>query len=238
MQQTNDNYQQTLPRGTLYIVSTPIGNLEDITLRALRILKEVDLIAAEDNRRTKKLLTRYNISTTMTSYHDYNKKRKGKELIKELKEGHNIALVSDAGTPGISDPAYHLIQLSLEEEVNIVPIPGATAIISALTISGLPTDRFVFEGFLPRKKGIKKRKLKEIAEEERTIILYESPHRLAHTLSEMSSIMGRRRIVIAREMTKMYEEILRGNCESLIKDVSEREWKGEITIVIEGKRRD
>ncbi|MFV1950381.1 MAG: 16S rRNA (cytidine(1402)-2'-O)-methyltransferase [Nitrospinota bacterium] len=231
--------QKNEEKGTLYIVSTPIGNMEDITLRALRILKEVDLIAAEDNRRTRKLLTHYNISTTMTSYHDYNKKRKGKELIKKLREGHNVALVSDAGTPGISDPAYHLIQLSLGEGINIIPIPGATAIIAALTISGLPTDRFVFEGFLPRKKGMKKkRKLKEIAEEDRTVVLYESPHRLAHTLGEMSSILGERRIVIAREMTKMYEEILRGNCESLVKDVKEREWKGEITIVIEGKRKE
>ncbi|MBI5183996.1 MAG: 16S rRNA (cytidine(1402)-2'-O)-methyltransferase [Nitrospinae bacterium] len=223
-------------KGTLYIVSTPIGNMEDITLRAIRVLKEVDIIAAEDNRRTRKLLTHYNISTPTTSYHDYNKKRKGKELIEKLKEGGNIALVSDAGTPGISDPAYHLIQLSLKEGIDIVPIPGATAIISALTISGLPTDRFVFEGFLPRKKGLKKRKLEEIAEEERTIVLYESPHRIAHTLSEMSLIMGKRRIVIAREMTKMYEEIMRGDCESLVKDVREREWKGEITMVIEGKR--
>jgi 16S rRNA (cytidine1402-2'-O)-methyltransferase len=222
-------------RGVLYIVSTPIGNLEDITLRALRIFKEVGMIAAEDTRRTRKLLTHYQISKHLVSYHDHNKIRQGEVIVKKLNDGLDVALVSDAGTPGISDPSYYLINLALKDDIDIEPIPGPTAAITALSISGLPTDKFVFEGFLPRKKGKRKSRLEQLTHEERTIILYESPYRIHRLLEEILSVMGNRKIVVAREITKKYEEIIRGELKDIIEQISGKTLKGEITIIIKGK---
>jgi 16S rRNA (cytidine1402-2'-O)-methyltransferase len=233
MQGTGEDKQR---EGVLYIVSTPIGNLGDITLRALRILKEVDMIAAEDTRQTKKLLNHYEIKKHPVSYHDHNKIRQGEMIAGKLKEGLDVALVSDAGTPGISDPSYYLINLSLKEGIRVEPVPGPTAAITALSISGLPTDRFVFEGFLPRKKGKRRKRLEELSQEERTIILYESPYRIYNVLEEIFSVMGNRKIVIGREMTKRYEEIIRGELEYILGQMKGREIKGEITVILKGPR--
>lgn len=223
--------------GRLYVVSTPIGNLEDITLRALRILKEVGLIAAEDTRHTQILLNRYNIETPQTSYHDYNKEIKACVLIEKLKDGMDIALVSDAGTPGISDPGYYLIRRAIEEGISIIPIPGITAAIASLSISGLPTDSFVFEGFLPHRATERIKRLKELVGEKRTLILYEAPHRLMKCLANIAFVLGDRRLVITRELTKIHEEVIRGKTEEVIKALSGKRIRGEITIIIEGKGR-
>lgn len=223
--------------GVLYLVSTPIGNLEDITLRALRVLKEVDLVAAEDTRRTGMLLKHYHLKKSLTSYHDFNKKSKAPLLIEQLKEGRSVAVTSDAGTPGISDPGYYLVQLALQNDIKVVPIPGASAFLSALVVSGLPTDRFVFEGFLPVKSGKRKKQLERLREEERTIILYESPHRFGKMLDDMAEILGDRTLVVARELTKKFEEILRGTPGEIKEFLGERKIKGELVILIEGRRR-
>ena len=220
--------------GTLYIVSTPIGNLEDITIRALNVLKAVNIIAAEDTRHTQNLLRHYNIYTQQTSYHDHNKEEKGEILISKLKEGNDIALVSDAGTPGISDPGYYLINRAIEEGIKVSPIPGPTASIAALSISGLPTDSFVFEGFLPAKKTARQKRLKELSTENRTIIFFEAPHRLLSALKDIIETLGDRRVVLTRELTKMFEEIIRGKVSEVISKVEERKLKGEITIILEG----
>lgn len=220
--------------GILYICGTPIGNLEDITLRALKILKEVKLIAAEDTRHTKKLLNHYQINTKVTSYHEYNKFKKATYLVEILKNGQDIALVSDAGMPGISDPGYVLINLTLKNNIKIIPVPGASAVITALVVSGLPTDKYVFEGFLPRKIKERKRYFKSIENEERTIIFYEVPHRLKRALKDMLDVLGERKIVIARELTKMYEEIIRGKLSQVLTEISTKEIKGEITLVVQG----
>lgn len=220
--------------GILYLVSTPIGNLEDISLRALRILKEVDLIAAEDTRRTGVLLSHFGISNHQESYYEYNKKRKIPLFINRLLRGESIAVVSDAGTPGISDPAFDLVQTAIEHGIPVVPIPGPTAVISALIVSGLPTHRFVFEGFLPVKKGRKKR-LKDLAQETRTMVLYESPHRLLRTLKDLYETLGDRKVAIARELTKKFEEIVRGRLSECIDSFSKRKIQGEFVIVIQGK---
>jgi len=221
-------------RGILYICGTPIGNLEDITIRALRILKEVKLIAAEDTRHTKKLLIHYQINTKVTSYHEYNKFKKAPYLVEILKNGQDIALVSDAGMPGISDPGYVLINLALNNNIKIIPIPGVSALITALVVSGLPTDKFVFAGFLPRKTKERKRYFKSIKNEERTIIFYETPHRLKRALKDMLEILGDRKIVIARELTKKYEEIIRGKLNLVLSEMNTKEIKGEITLVVQG----
>ncbi len=220
--------------GILYICGTPIGNLEDITIRALKILKEVKLIAAEDTRHTKKLLIHYQINTKVTSYHEYNKFKKAPYLVEILKNGQDIALVSDAGMPGISDPGYVLINLALNNNIKIIPVPGVSALITALVVSGLPTDKFVFEGFLSRKIKERKRYFKSIENEERTIIFYEAPHRLKRTLKDMLDVWGERKIVIARELTKKYEEIIRGNLSQVITEINTKEIKGEITLVVQG----
>jgi len=220
--------------GTLYIVSTPIGNLEDITLRALKVLGSVRIIAAEDTRHTQKLLHHYDIHTPQTSYHDHNKEEKSAVLIAKLKEGHDIALVSDAGTPGISDPGYYLINRAIDENIKITPIPGPTASIAALSISGLPTDAFVFEGFLPAKKAARQKKLKEISSERRTIIMFDTPRRVSSSLEDISEILGDRRIVLTRELTKMFEEVIRDRVTSIMEKIKGRSLKGEITIIIEG----
>jgi len=220
--------------GILYICGTPIGNLEDITLRALRILKEVNLIAAEDTRHTLKLLNHYQINTKITSYYEYNKFKKAPYLVEILKNGQDIALVSDAGMPGISDPGYVLINLALKNNIKIIPVPGVSALITALVVSGLPVDKFVFEGFLPRKIKERKRYFKGIENEERTIIFYETPHRLKRALKDMLEIWGDRKVVIARELTKMYEEIIRGKLSQVLTEISTKEIKGEITLIVQG----
>lgn len=218
--------------GTLYLVSTPIGNLEDITLRAIRILKEVDLIAAEDTRITRRLLTHYEIDTPVTSYFEGNQHTKAEKLIERLKDGESIALVSDAGTPTISDPGYPLLQECIKADVSIVPIPGASAILAAATISGLPLHNFTFEGFLSPKSGKRKRQLTDLADEERTIILFESPHRIRRLLEDVLEVMGERDIVIARELTKRYEEIFRGITSQALEKFCTSEPRGEFTVVI------
>ncbi|MGB7061135.1 MAG: 16S rRNA (cytidine(1402)-2'-O)-methyltransferase [Candidatus Zixiibacteriota bacterium] len=221
--------------GVLYLVSTPIGNLDDITLRALRVLKEVDLVAAEDTRHTGMLLKHYDLKKSLTSYHDFNKERKAPLLIKRLKASQSVAVTSDAGTPGISDPGYYLVQLAIEEDIKVVPIPGASAFLSALVVSGLPTDRFAFEGFLPAKPGKRKKRLEELREERRTLILYESPHRFARMMDDLSEILGQRRVVVARELTKKFEEILRGTPETIRESFGARKIKGELVVLVEGK---
>ena len=224
-------------KGTLYIVSTPIGNMEDITLRALRILKEVDLIAAEDTRRTGLLLKHFGIQAPLTSYFEGNELKKRDFILAKLKEGKKVALVSDAGTPGISDPGFRLIQLAIENQLSIVPIPGSSAVITALSVSGLPTDAFLFKGFLPHKSKKKRDLLKELENMRETIIFYESPHRVSDTLKDILEILGDREIVLTRELTKVYEEIIRGKVSEILKQVGDRTLKGEITLVVSGKTR-
>jgi len=221
--------------GTLYIVSTPIGNLEDLTYRAHRILQEVHIIAAEDTRHTQKLCGHYEIGTTLTSYHDFNKEEKTPVLLEKIREGQSIALVSDAGTPLISDPGYYLLTRAIAEGMPVVPIPGPSAILTALAVSGLPTDAFRYEGFLPKKSGARSRVLQALAEEPRTIILFETPHRIKATLGEIQEIFGNRQLVIARELTKNYEEIIRGSAEEILKKYKTQSPKGEMTLVIAGK---
>jgi 16S rRNA (cytidine1402-2'-O)-methyltransferase len=218
--------------GKLFIVATPIGNLEDITFRAVKVLKKVDLIAAEDTRRTRILLNAYNIKAPLTPYHDHNKKRQGEKLLKFLLSGKSIALVSDAGTPGISDPGYFLINLAIHNNITIIPIPGVSAIITALSVSGLPSDRFSFEGFLPRKVNLRRKFIQNLKDKEQTLILYESPHRIIATLQDFLDIFGERWIVIARELTKIYEEIIRGTISEVLKKLSGKKMKGEFTILI------
>jgi len=220
--------------GILYICGTPIGNLEDITLRALKILKEVKLIAAEDSRHTKKLLNHYQINTKVTSYYEYNKFKKSTYLVEILKNGQDIALVSDAGMPGISDPGYVLVNLALKNNIKIIPIPGVSALITALVVSGLPTAKFIFEGFLPRKIKERKRYFKSIENEERTVIFYETPHRLKRALKDILEIWGDRKIVVARELTKKYEEIIRGKLSRVLSEINAKDIKGEITLVVQG----
>ena len=219
--------------GMLYIVATPIGNLEDITLRAIRILKEVDLIAAEDTRHTLKLLNHLEISKPMISYHRHNEEVKSDILIEKLKEGKNIALVSDAGTPGICDPGEEIIKKCIELEINIVPIPGACAMINSLICSGIDTKEFTFLGFLPLNKKLRKKKLEEIEKSNKTIIIYEAPHKLESTLKDLNQILNnKRKMVLAREITKIHEEFIRGNIDDLIQKMENI--KGEIVLIIEG----
>ncbi len=221
--------------GILYIVATPIGNLEDITLRAIRILKEVDLIAAEDTRHTLKLLNHLEISKPMISCHRHNEEIRCDNLIKELKSGKNIALVSDAGTPGICDPGEEIIKKSIEENIKVIPIPGACAMINALICSGIDTKEFNFLGFLPLNKKSRKEKIEEIRNSNKTIIIYEAPHKLKNTLNDLSEILEDRNVVLARELTKIHEEFIRGKVSELI-DKAE-ELKGEMVIIIEGSNK-
>jgi len=222
-----------LPPGTLYIVSTPIGNLKDITFRAIEVLSNVDLIAAEDTRHTRILLQHYNIRTPATSYFDFNKEKKIPSLIKRLQEGARLALVSDAGTPGISDPAFRLVRTCIENGLRIETIPGATAFVPALVLSGLPTDRFVFEGFLPVKKG-RKTRLETLRNEPRTMVMYESPYRVVRTLRDLEATLGNRQIVVVRELTKKFEEVVRGSLTEINSDIEQLKLKGEFVLVIEG----
>ena len=220
--------------GTLYIVATPIGNLEDITLRALRVLKEVDLIAAEDTRHTRKLLSHYGITTPLTSYYDHIETSKAPVLIEQLRAGKTIALVSDAGTPGISDPGYRLVKGAGEAGITVVPIPGASTLTALLSIGGLPTDRFVFEGFLPAKRGQRQKALQRLKQEERTLVFFESPNRLAGMLADLEQICGDRQLVIGRELTKLFEEVLRGRVSELRAQLQGREVKGEVALLVAG----
>ncbi len=220
--------------GVLYIIPTPIGNLEDITLRALRVLKEVDLIAAEDTRHTRHLLAHYGIKTALTSYHEHNEREKSLSLVERLKVGTTIALVCDAGTPAIADPGYRLVGEAIRAAIPVVPLPGACALATVLSASGLPTDRWVFEGFLPAKRKRRQLQLRGLREMGSTLIFYEAPHRLQETLHDMREIFGDRNIVIAREVTKVHEEFLRGRISDLIEQLAQREPRGEITIVVSG----
>lgn len=224
--------------GTLYLCATPIGNLEDITLRVLRILKEVDLIAAEDTRNSIKLLNHFEIKTPMTSYHEFNKIDKAYELVNILKSGKDIALITDAGMPGISDPGEELVRICYEEGVPVTILPGASAVVSALALSGQKTRRFAFEAFLPKDKKEKKRVLEELKEETRTIIIYEAPHHLLKTLQELYDTLGRRGISIVKELTKLHENVNRTTIEDAIAYYSENEPKGEYVLVIEGKSKE
>lgn len=219
--------------GALYLVSTPIGNLGDFTFRASHILKSVDLIAAEDTRVTSILLKHYDIHNRMIPFHSYNQKRQTPLIIKNLKEEKSIALVSDAGTPGISDPAYVLVKAALKYDIQIIPIPGASALLAALIVSGLPVNRFIFEGFLPLKKG-RKTKILSLASEERTIVFYESPHRIQKTVRELNENWGNRRCVMGREITKKFEEFFRGNLSNLLSHITQKKPKGEIVLMVEG----
>ena len=216
----------------LYLIATPIGNLEDVTLRALRLLREVTLIAAEDTRHTAKLLRHYGIQTPTTSFHEHNEKKKGPQLIARLKQGDTLALVTDAGTPGLSDPGYYLVKRAIEAGIDVVPIPGPSALTAALSSSGLPTDRFAFEGFLPVKSGRRQRRLEELSRETRTVVLFESPHRIAKLLSELEERMAGRQVVIARELTKIHEEFLRGTVREVAEKIGRRKARGEYVVLI------
>jgi 16S rRNA (cytidine1402-2'-O)-methyltransferase len=228
--------KQVSPSGSIYVVSTPIGNLEDITLRALRILKEVSLIAAESRSRTRKLCTHYGIKTPVTTYNAHNQHYKGRELIEKANSGLDIALVSDAGTPGLSDPGSRLIREAIQAGIPLVPVPGVSAPLTALSISGLPTDRFVFVGFLPNKQGRRRRELEGLRQEPRTMIFFESPHRLIKMLSDVFEILGDREIALAKEMTKVYEDVGRGPISRILSLLKDTEIRGEYTIIVQGSR--
>jgi len=221
-------------KGSLYLCATPIGNLEDITLRALRILKEVDLIAAEDTRHTQKLLNHFAIETQLTSYFEHNKREKGPQLVESLRMGKNIALVSDAGTPGISDPGADLVMLCINADINVVAIPGPSAGISALVIAGLPTDKFIFYGFLSKDNRKRERILTEARNQTATLLFYESPHRLQKTLHILQTTLGDRKAVAVRELTKRFEEVVRGTLASLIDHFTKHAPRGEFTLVVAG----
>lgn len=229
----------TTEKPALYLVATPIGNLEDITLRALRLLKEVDLIACEDTRQTQKLLNHYAITTRTTSYHEHNEATKSVELVQQMKEGASVALVTDAGMPGISDPGYRLITLAIQHGVPVVPVPGASAFLAALVASGLPTDSFRFSGFLPVKRGERRTALEAIKNSPRPQVFYEAPHRIVETLTDVVEVLGEaRHVVVAREVTKLHEEFLRGRAGEVLETLKARESvKGEITLLI-GKVED
>jgi len=218
----------------LYLVATPIGNLEDITLRALRVLKEVDVIACEDTRQTQKLLNHYAIATRTTSYHEHNEMTKSAELVKGMQGGASVALVSDAGMPGISDPGYRLITLAIRHHVPVVPVPGASAFLAALVASGLPTDSFRFSGFLPAKRGERRTALEAVKNSPRTLVFYEAPHRIVEALEDVAEVVGgARHVVVAREVTKIHEEFLRGRASDVLETLKAREAvKGEITLLI------
>lgn len=222
--------------GTLYVVATPIGNLGDITERALRILKEVDRIAAEDTRRTGQLLRHFGIEKPLVSYHDRSERRKAPALVEEILQGKSLALVSDAGTPLISDPGYRLIRAAIDAGIPVVPVPGPSAVTALLSVSGLPSDRFVFEGFLPIKKGKRRERLESLRDETRTILLYESPHHIERTLAEIEEILGDREIAVGRELTKVFEEIVRGRISVVRRRLAEKTPRGEYTVAVAARR--
>jgi 16S rRNA (cytidine1402-2'-O)-methyltransferase len=227
-------FDKGVDQGTIYVVSTPIGNLEDITLRAIRVLQESDLIAAESVVHTKKLCSRYHIKTPLTSYNSHNQRYKGRVLIEKARSGLDIALVSDAGTPGLSDPGSLLVREAIDAGIPLVPVPGASASLTALSISGLPTDQFVFVGFLSRKKARRRRELEALKDEPRTMIFFEAPHRLVKTLTDLSEILGNRDIVLAKEMTKIFEQVMRGPAREVVSSLEDETIKGEYTLIVEG----
>lgn len=216
----------------LYIVATPIGNLKDITLRAIEVLKSADLIACEDTRHTKVLLDHYNITTPTTSYFQHNRFTKGEYILKLLKEGKNVALVSDAGMPGILDPGYNLINLALKNNIAMTVIPGPAAFVNALVLSGKPTHEFIFAGFLPNRAGARRNRLKELSGLKRTLVFYESCHRISATLEDIQQVFGERQIVVARELTKKFEEIRRGRAEGIREDFKQHKPRGEFVLVV------
>jgi len=220
--------------GTLYVVGTPVGNLQDISLRAIEVLKEVDLIACEDTRHTQKLLSYFNIGTSTVSYHEHNERERAAEVLAKLKSGGRVAVVSDAGMPGICDPGYRVVTLAVENGVKVVPVPGASAVVLALAAGGLPTDAFGFGGFLPAKSGQRREVLLGIAGSARTEVFYEAPHRLVEALEDLVDVLGgSRRVVVARELTKLHEEFLRGTAEEVLETLRQRgDVKGEITLLI------
>jgi 16S rRNA (cytidine1402-2'-O)-methyltransferase len=219
-------------KGCLYVVSTPIGNLEDISLRALRVLKEADMIACEDTRQTMKLLAHFDIPKRLVSYHEHNEITRAAEIVIELEQGAQVALVSDAGTPAISDPGYRLVHLCLRHGIQVVPVPGASALVAALAASGMPIEEFVFAGFLPSRPTERRKSLRALAAEPRTLALYEAPHRLLDALEDALEILGNRPAVVAREVTKIYEEFLRGHLEDIVEAVRKKAPRGEITLLI------
>ena len=233
---TNNTRSSQKNPGEFYIVGTPIGNLKDVSFRVLDILGKVDLIAAEDTRHTRKLLSRYSIHTSLTSFYEHNQEKKGPYLIKKIKEGISLAIVSKAGMPGISDPGYHLIKMAIENKIKIIAIPGPCALLLALIYSGFPTERFVFEGFLGRTKKERIKKLKELVKEKRPIIIYEAPHRINKTLPEIKQVLGDRQIAVARELTKKFEEIIRGKVSEVEKIFIKKKPRGEFTLIIEGTK--
>jgi len=223
-----------MKKGILYIVATPIGNLEDITLRALRILKEVALIAAEDTRRTRKLLNAYDIRTSLTSLYDQNELEKSTSIISRLEEGDDVAYVSDAGTPGISDPGYILINRAIDHSIEVITVPGPVAAIAALSISGLPMDSFAFYAFLPSRPAKRRQFLESLQDETKTMIFYESPRRLISALKDIHTILGNRKTVISRELTKLYEETIRGTLSEVLQSIEGTTVRGEITLIVSG----
>lgn len=224
----------TVKRGTLYLVSTPIGNLGDISTRALEVLASVGVIACEDTRTSGRLLQHFQISKRLVSYHDFNESDRAGQLVSMLMEGIDVAVISDAGSPGISDPAYRIVQAAIENSIDVIPIPGANAVIPALTASGLPTDRFFFDGFLPQKSGARKRRFQELAELTHTLVFYESPHRIAKSIADAAEVLGERQACLAREITKMHEEFIRGTLGELREITEKRSLKGEMVLVIHG----
>ena len=219
--------------GTLFVVATPLGNLEDITLRAVRVLKEVSLIAAEDTRHSRKLLAHYGISTPLTSYYDEIERHKAPALIEQLKQGRSLALISDAGTPGIADPGYHLVRAAIAAGVRVAPIPGPSAVSAALSVAGLPTDRFAFDGFVPAKAGARRKFFAALAQETRTTVVYEAARRLEACLRDLNEVLGDRQVVMLRELTKMFEEIVRGPASQLAAQLRARATlQGEVTLII------
>ncbi len=220
------------PAGRLFVVGTPIGNLEDITLRAIRTLKSVDLIACEDTRRAQKLLNHYGVKTRTVSYHAHNEITRAPELILEMEEGSDVALVSDAGMPALSDPGYRLVHLAIRHKIPVIPIPGGSALVTALSAAGLPSDRVIFAGFLPSKKTARQKTLKELSQFNFTLVLYEAPHRLIETLEDALAVLGDRPLTVARELTKVHEEFLRGTISEVLEVLRQRRVKGEFTLVI------
>ncbi len=218
--------------GVLYIVATPIGNLEDITFRAVRILKEADLIAAEDTRHSRKLLSHFGISRPLTSYFDHNKTFKGSYILEKLRQGLSVALIADAGTPCISDPGYQLVRDAGAAGIAVVPVPGPSAVIAALSAAGLPTDRFTYEGFLPNRRGKRLDKFLSVKGEDRVLVFYESPRRLKAALADLLEVLGNREVVVARELTKIYEEFIRGDVAQVMVELEEREIKGEVVLLV------
>jgi len=225
-----------LHQGKIYIVSTPIGNMEDITLRALKVLKEVGLIAAESRERTRKLCAHYTIHTPITTYNSHNQRYKGHVLLDKIRSGLDIALVSDAGTPGLSDPGARLVREATDSHIRLIPIPGVSASLAALSISGLPTDGFIFVGFLSNKKGRRRKELEGLKREVRTVIFFESPHRLIKMLTDMYDILGNREIVLAKEMTKIFEEVKKGSVGKVLSSIEHEKIRGEYTIIAEGAK--